>query len=138
LADKVAAALPATITQTNMVALANTTHGHGQSISGYHAGNTPCLAKTKVPMVAVNLLQAFVAKHPGAYVVPAAPNTTWGLQGPVGGPRHTIQAAVMAGGPVAEIVAVSKANGATARGYADLVALVWLGCVEVVARPPAK
>jgi hypothetical protein len=137
-AKAAAAKLPATITAADLVALANTTHGHGKTAKAYHAGNTPCLPKTNVPYVAVNLVRAYYGTHNGAHVVPVAPNTSWGLRGKPGGKRHAIQAAVMAGGSVAEIVALSKANGATAGGLADLVALLWLGCVELVARAPAK
>ena len=51
--------------------------------------------------------------------------------GKPGGKRHNIVQAILAGGTVASIVAISKANGASFGGLADLVVLVWLGVVTL-------
>ena len=123
----------APVTQATMLVLAHATHSHGsKTIAGYHAGNTPCLAKTNVPVVAANMLRAYFAQNPGATVTPTGvANTFWGVKGKPGGKRHTIQAAIMAGGPLAKLVAICKGNGASYGGLADLVAMVWLGLVTI-------
>ena len=123
----------APVTQATMLALAHATHGHGsKTIAGYHGGNCPCLPKTKVPVVAANLVAMYFAQNPGATVTPTGvANTVWGTRGKPGGPRRTIAAAIMAGGPLAELVAVCKGNGATYGGLADVVAMCWLGLVAI-------
>ena len=42
-----------------------------------------------------------------------------------------VKGSIMAGGSVKKLAAVSKANGATYGGLADLVAMVWLGLVTI-------
>ena len=123
----------APVTQATMLTLAHATHSHGsKTIAGYHAGNTPCLAKTNVPVVAANLVRAYFAQNPGATVTPTGvANTVWGTRGKPGGARHNIQAAIMAGGPLAKLAAVCKGNGASYGGLADLVAMAWLGLVTI-------
>jgi|TARA_R110000751_G_scaffold275119_1_gene375971 hypothetical protein len=133
-APAVALAPVAPVTQATMLTLAHAAHGHGgKTIAGYHAGNTKCIGTGKgaVPVVAANLVCAYFAQNPGATVTPTGvANTVYGIKKP-GGLRHTIQAAIMAGGSVKKLAAVSKANGATYGGLADLVAMVWLGLVTI-------
>ena len=126
-AANAAAQIPTTLGQAEMVALAHSAHGLGNVANAYHGGNCPCLSKTKVPMVAANALRAFVAKYPTAVVKPTGVASAWGTKGKATGKRATIKAAIVAGGSVASIVAVSKANGASFAGLADLGAAVWDG-----------
>jgi hypothetical protein len=123
----------APVTQATMLTLAHATHSHGsKTIAGYHGGNTPCLPKTNVPVVAANLVAMYFAQNPGAVVTPTGvANTFWGTRGKPGGPRHTIATAIMAGGTLAKLVAVCKGNGATYGGLADVVAMCWLGLVTI-------
>jgi hypothetical protein len=132
-ATSVVIAPVAPVCQATMLAAAHAAHSHGvKSVVGYHGGNCPCLAKTNVPVVAANLVRMYFAQNPGAAVTPTGvANTVWGVRGKPGGKRHTIQAAVMAGGPLAKLAAVCKGNGATYGGLADLVAMVWLGLVTI-------
>jgi len=141
-ATKTKAATPATgvvikpvapVTQATMLALAHATHSHGsKTIAGYHGGNCPCLAKTNVPVVAANLVRMYFAQNPGCTVTPTGvANTFWGVKGKPGGKRHNIQAAIMAGGALAKIVAICKGNGASYAGLADVVAMVWGGLVTI-------
>ena len=123
--------LPAAITAAEMVALANATHNLGTVVAAYHGGSCPCLAKTQVPVAAANLVRAFVAKYPNAKVVATGTQTNYGARGKAGGKRHTIVAAILAGGSVAKIIAICKANGASFGGLADLVVLIWLGAVTL-------
>jgi hypothetical protein len=125
----VAATMPTTLTQADMVAAAHAAHGHGPLPTAYHGGNTPCLSKTQVPTVAANMVRAFLAKYPGATVKATGVATTWGSRGKPGGKRATIVAAILAGGSLAKIVAIAKANGASFAGLADVVAAGWQGVV---------
>jgi hypothetical protein len=128
-AATVAAQVPTTLAQAEMVAAANTAHGHGPLHTAYHGGNSACLSKTAVPVVAANMVRAFLAKYPGATVKPTGVATTWGTKGKPGGKRATIVAAILAGGSLAQIVAVAKANGASFSGLADVVVAGWQGVV---------
>jgi len=128
-AANVAAQVPTTLAQADMVAVANKAHGHGPLATAYHGGNSPCLSKTAVPVVAANMVRAFATKYPGATVKPTGVATTWGTKGKPGGKRATIVAAILAGGSLAQIVAVAKANGASFAGLADVVVAGWQGVV---------
>jgi len=64
-----------------------------------------------------------------ATVKPTGVATTWGSRGKPTGKRATIKAAILAGGSLASIVAVSKANGASFAGLADVVVAGWQGVV---------
>jgi|TARA_R100001530_G_scaffold127039_1_gene96157 hypothetical protein len=123
------AQMPTTLGQADMVAAANKAHGHGALHTAYHGGNSPCLSKTAVPTVAANMVRAFATKYPGATVKPTGVATTWGTKGKPGGKRATIVAAILAGGSLAQIVAVAKANGASFAGLADVVVAGWQGVV---------
>jgi len=118
-----------TLAQADMVAAANKAHGHGPLATAYHGGNSVCLSKTAVPVVAANMVRAFATKYPGATVKPTGVATTWGSRGKPTGKRATIKAAILAGGSLASIVAVSKANGASFAGLADVVVAGWQGVV---------
>jgi len=130
-AANAAAQVPTTLASADLVAAANTAHSLGTVAAAYHGGTCPCLAKTAVPIVAANMVRAFVAKYANAKVVPTAQPTNYGTRGKPGGKRHNIVQAILAGGTVASIVAISKANGASFGGLADLVVLVWLGAVTL-------
>ena len=125
----VAAQVGTTLTQAELVAAAHAAHGHGPLPTAYHGGNTPCLSKTQVPTVAANMVRAFLAKYPNATVKATGVATTWGSRGKPGGKRATIVAAILAGGSLAKIVAIAKANGASFAGLADVVAAGWQGVV---------
>jgi hypothetical protein len=128
-AANAAAQVPNTLAQAELVAAANTAHGHGPLHTAYHGGNSACLSKTAVPIVAANMVRAFAAKYPMAVVKPTGIATTWGGKGKPGGKRATIVAAILAGGSLAKIVAVAKANGASFAGLADVVVAGWQGVV---------
>ena len=128
-AATVAAQVPNTLAQAELVAAANTAHGHGPLHTAYHGGNSACLSKTAVPVVAANMVRAFAAKYPMAVVKPTGIATTWGSKGKPGGKRATIVAAILAGGSLAEIVAVGKTNNAGFSGLADVVVAGWQGVV---------
>tara|TARA_R110002051_G_scaffold146904_1_gene219650 strand:- start:81 stop:563 length:483 start_codon:yes stop_codon:yes gene_type:complete len=130
-AATVAAQVPTTLAQADMVAAANTAHGHGPLHTAYHGGNSACLSKTAVPVIAANMVRAFLAKYPGATVKPTGVATTWGSRGKPGGKRATIVAAILAGGSLASIVAIAKANGASFSGLADVVAAAWQGVITL-------
>ena len=117
--------------QADMVAVANKAHGHGPLATAYHGGNSPCLSKTAVPVVAANMVRAFATKYPGATAKATGVPTTWGSRGKPGGKRATIVAAILAGGSLAKIVAIAKANGASFSGLADVVAAVWQGVITL-------
>ena len=132
----VAAQVGTTLTQADMVAAAHAMHGHGPLHTAYHAGNctlpggkSACISKTQVPQCAGNLVSAFLAKYPGATVKPTGAATTWGTKGKPTGKRATIVAAILAGGSLANIVAVGKANQAGFSGLADVVVAGWQGVV---------
>ena len=57
-AATVAAQVPTTLAQADMVAAANKAHGHGPLHTAYHGGNSPCLSKTQVPVIAANMVRA--------------------------------------------------------------------------------
>ena len=137
-AANVAAQVATTLASANMVAVANKVHGHGLNWASYHAGNctlpggkSACVSKTTVPQCAGNLVSAFNTKYPNGKVTPTGIPTTWGTKGKPHGPRATIVAAIKAGGNLADIVAVSKANRAGFSGLADLVVAVWQGVVTL-------
>ena len=130
-AANAAAQTPTTLAQADMVAAANKAHGHGLLATAYHGGNSACLSKTAVPTVAANMVRAFAAKYPGATVKATGVPTTWGSRGKPGGKRATIVAAILAGGSLAKIVAIAKANGASFSGLADVVAAVWQGVITL-------
>ena len=130
-AATVAAQVPSTLAQAELVAAAHAAHGHGPLHTAYHGGNSACLSKTQVPTVAANMVRAFLAKYPNATVKATGVATTWGSRGKPGGKRATIVAAILAGGSLAKIVAIAKANGASFSGLADVVAAVWQGVITL-------
>lgn len=125
------AQMPTTLVQADMVAAANKAHGHGPLHTAYHGGNSACLGKTQTPTVAANMVRAFLTKYPNAKVVPTGVPTTWGSRGKPSGKRATIVAAILAGGSLAKIVAIAKANGASFAGLADVVAAAWQGVITL-------
>jgi len=127
-----APAVPTTLAQADMVAVAHATHGLGPLTTAYHGGQCAVVAKTQVPIIAAVMVRAFVAKHGAtAVVTPTGAATTWGSKGKAGGKRHTIVQAILAGGSLSKIWAISRANGAGYGGLADLVVAIWQGVVTL-------
>ena len=127
----VAAQVGTTLTQAELVAAAHAAHGHGPLPTAYHGGNTPCLSKTQVPTVAANMVRAFLAKYPGATVKVTGLLAAHTVKQTSANKRYNIYNAIWAGGSLAKIVAVAKANGASFAGLADVVACVWAGWVTL-------
>ena len=138
-AATVAAQTGTTLTQTELVAAAHATHGHGLVHTAYHAGNctlpngnSACVAKTNVPQCAGNLVSAFAKKYPTSATVKLtgvlAHHT---VKQTSANKRFNIYNAIWAGGSLANIHAIAKANGAGFSGYADVVACMWQGWVTL-------
>ena len=137
-AANVAAQTGTTLTQTEMVAAAHAMHGHGPLHTSYHAGNctlpsgkSACVAKTNVPQCAGNLVSAFAKKYPGATVKLTGVLANHTVKQTSANKRFNIYNKIWAGGSLANIHAVAKANGAGFSGYADVVACVWQGWVTL-------
>jgi hypothetical protein len=130
-AANVAAQTGTTLTQADMVAAANTAHGLGTVHTAYHGGNCACLSKTRTPTVAANMVRAFNSKHPGATVKVTGLLANHTVKQTSANKRYNIYNAIWAGGSLAKIVAVAKANGASYVGLADVVACVWAGWVTL-------
>ena len=115
-----------------MVAVAHAAHGLGTAIAAYHGGQCPVVAKTQVPAMAAAMVRTYVAKYGAtAVVTPTGIPTTWGSKGKPGGKRHTIVQAILAGGSLTKVWAISRANGASYGGLADLVVAIWQGVVTL-------
>jgi len=138
-AANAAAQVPNTLAQAEMVAAAHAMHGHGPVHTAYHAGNctlpngnSACVAKTNVPQCAGNLVSAFAKKYPTSATVKLtgvlAHHT---VKQTSANKRFNIYNAIWAGGSLANIHAIAKANGAGFSGYADVVACVWAGWVTL-------
>jgi hypothetical protein len=127
-----APAIPTTLAQADMVAVAHAAHGLGTAIAAYHGGQCPVVAKTQVPAMAAAMVRTYVAKYGAtAVVTPTGIPTTWGSKGKPGGKRHTIVQAILAGGSLTKVWAISRANGASYGGLADLVVAIWQGVVTL-------
>jgi hypothetical protein len=137
-AATVAAQTGTTLTQTELVAAAHAIHGHGPLHTSYHGGNctlpggtSGIIAGTPAPKCAGNLVTAFANKYPGATVKLTGVLPAHKVGQTSANKRFNIYNAIWAGGSLANIRAVAKANQAGFKGYADVVACVWQGWVTL-------
>ena len=138
IAATVAAQVGTTLTQADLVAAAHAVHGHGPLHTSYHGGNctlpggaSGIIAATPAPKCAGNLVTAFANKHPGATVKLTGVLPAHKVGQTSANKRYNIYNAIWAGGSLAKIHAIAKANKAGFKGYADVVACVWQGWVTL-------
>ena len=137
-AANVAAQTGTTLTQAELVAAAHAIHGHGPLHTSYHGGNctlpgnvSGIIGGTPAPKAAGNLVKVFANKYPGATVKLTGLLPAHKVAQTSANKRFNIYNAIWAGGSLAKIHAVAKANGAGFSGYADVVACVWQGWVTL-------
>jgi hypothetical protein len=138
IAANVAAQTGTTLTQAELVAAAHAIHGHGPLHTSYHGGNctlpgnvSGIIGGTPAPKAAGNLVKAFANKYPAATVKLTGLLPAHNVAQTSANKRYNIYNAIWAGGSLAKIHAVAKANAAGFGGYADVVACVWQGWVTL-------